>query len=357
MAGGLCQQANFVLTIKLGHGRGEVALLQLLDSLHAHPDGLAQTGGNPDGNQRRNNERNGHQNTNDYNIAVSTGHKVRGIRIDTQTPPIGPRNRRIGQVLGYTAVLILPKAGLAGHHFALHCGQLFQGRITFRILHSIFLVTDILNVFMSNGVSVTIQHIGAAVFTDLEAGHNIVQERFGGYKVDHTGDLPALNTILPKRRGYHNRQLARNFADSGSGKPRIARQGLFEILPVRVIVAVKQAIASNRQQISPLHTVILRPGIHQGLFFGNGYLRITKCGNHAHSFDRVSIRLKLVRHMFSCLVSDIRKRLLQHRLATGVAHDNTHAAAHNRRSACQSQETDQKLLTYAFHNLKSPPKY
>ena len=120
---------------------------------------------------------------------------------------------------------------------------------------------------MGNGIAIFVQHVSAAVVADADGCHNVIQEGLVGYKVDNTRNLTALNAVLPKRGGYHNGQFACNLTDRGSGKPRFSCHSLLKILPVGIIVAVKQAVTCGCQQISPLHIVVFSPSIDQGLLF------------------------------------------------------------------------------------------
>ena len=88
----------------------------MLNPLYAHPNGLAQTVCNPDGNQNGQNNDRYHQNGNDDDVAIGTGHKVRRIGVDAQAPAVSSGNRSIGQIFGHAAVLVLTKPRLTGSH-------------------------------------------------------------------------------------------------------------------------------------------------------------------------------------------------------------------------------------------------
>ena len=185
-------------------GGAEVALLKLLDTGDAHADGLAQAVGNPHRDYHSYHNDHCHQNSDDDNIADGGGHVVGGIGADCHAPAVGAVHRGKGQVLGRTVVGILAEAVLTGHHLGFQCGQCAQGGICLGLLRGVFLIAHILYIFVGDGGSVFIQHIGAAVFADVNRDHDVVEEGLRGDKIDHAHDFTVLNTVLPQGSGHHN---------------------------------------------------------------------------------------------------------------------------------------------------------
>ena len=172
----------------------------------------------------------------------------------------------------------------------MHSSQIVQAGITLSFLLDI-LVADGIHSGISDGVAVLIQHVGAGIFADLNGGHNVIEKGLIGDEIYHADNLAPLNTILPQGGGYHDGQFPGDLTDRGGGEPGVALDGLLEILPVRVVVAVKQAHAVGAQQIAALHAVIICPGVDQALFLSNRNSGVAELRNHTKSCDCILIGL------------------------------------------------------------------
>ena len=141
--------------------------------------------------------------------------------------------------------------------------QLFQGLVALGVPLNV-LGGDGFQRDVGNGVAGFVDHIGAAVLTDLDGGDDVVQKSLRGDKIDHAHNPGALIAAGVEGGGHHDGQLPRNFADQRLGDIDIALEGLFYIFPVRVVLAVKQADAVGADEVAPLKAVHADPLVHNG---------------------------------------------------------------------------------------------
>ena len=274
-------------------GGAEVALLKLLDTGDAHADGLAQAVGNPHRDYHGYHNDHCHQNGDDDNVADGGGHVVGGIGADCHAPAVGTRNGGVGQIFGHPIDGISTVARLTLTHTGVHGGQISQAAVALGLLLNV-LGGDGLHGGVGNGVAVLIHHMGAAVLTDVNGGHNIVEEGLLGYEIDHAHDFTVLNTVLPQGSGHHNGQLSGDLADGGSGDVGIALDGLLEVFTVGVTVAVKQTDAGAGQYVATHHAVVLHPAVQQRFLILDSGIWVAQFRHHTKGLCGVFVGLQLI---------------------------------------------------------------
>ena len=160
--------------------------------------------------------------------------------------------------------------------------QLLQGRIALGLPLNI-LGGDGFQGDVGDGVSILVDHIGPAVFADLDRGYNVVQEGLRRDKVHHARNAPAVGI---DRRGHHNGQLSGDLADQGLGDVDIPLHRLLDILPVGIVFPVKKADAIHADEIAPLEAMKADPFVHDGLLLLHRCDGIGQLGNaprvHGH---------------------------------------------------------------------------
>ena len=171
-------------------------------------------------------------------------------------------------------------------------GQPFQGGVALGLpLH--VLRGDGVQGDVGDGVAVFVNHIGPGVLADLDGGDDVVQEGLRRHKVDHARD-PALLRIY--RRRHHDGELPRDLADQGLGDIDIPLHSLLDILPVGVILAVKNTDAVYANDVAPLEAVEADTLIDHSALFLQRHHGVGQLGDSARVHGHVLVGGELLLH-------------------------------------------------------------
>ena len=98
--------------------------------------------------------------------------------------------------------------------------------------------------------------------------------------------------------GHDNGQLSRNFADQRLGHIYVTLHRLDHIFPVGVVLAVKDAVAVQTDDVSPLEIVHFHPLLDNGAFFLHGDRGGGQLGNTAGIHGHVPVGGQLLLNPF-----------------------------------------------------------
>ena len=231
-------------------------------------------------------------------------------------------------------------------------GAAFQGGVALGLALNV-LCGDGVQGNVGNGIAGLVDHIGPAVFADLDGGDNIVQKGLLRHKIDHAHNLAVPASVLVKRRGHHDGQLACDFADQGLGHIDAALHGLLHIFPVRVVVSIKNADAVGSDDVAPLEAVHGDALVDDGALFLQRHLVVGQlrdaAGIHGHVFVGGQLLLNALCRQH--------RRLAHHLVHRGDgAPVAERAAGHSHRDQCDQDRGHQAyrdLFSNASH-LFSP---
>lgn len=103
----------------------------------------------------------------------------------------------------------------------------------------IFTVFDNLAIDVCNGVAISVDHVSAAVFTDLNTSYNIIQKLRIRDKDNAACDLAVQAAVFPYRRCDYDHKLTGKSRHGGLGDCYLTFHCILEVLPVRIVVAVE----------------------------------------------------------------------------------------------------------------------
>ena len=156
--------------------------------------------------------------------------------------------------------------------------QLLQGGVALGLpLH--VLGGDGVQGSVGDGVAGLVDHIGPAVIADLDGGDDVVEEGLRRHEVDHAHDPGAPAALVIDGRGHHDGQLPGNLADQGLGHVDAAAHSLLDVLPVGVVLPVKDAHAVQADNVAPLEAVHPDPLVNDGPLFLHRHGGVRQLGN------------------------------------------------------------------------------
>ena len=154
--------------------------------------------------------------------------------------------------------------------------------------------------YIGNGIARFVDHIGSAVFSNLDGRNNVVQKGLGRYKIYDADDGGTLDSVFIQGRRDHNGQFPGNFADQRFRNIDVALHGLFYIFAVGIILSVKNTDAVQADNISALEIVHGGAFIDNGLLFFNRYIRTGQLRNTAGVHSDVLVSGKFLLYPFRC---------------------------------------------------------
>ena len=314
---GMRENADFILTVEHRAGGGQIALLQKGQTIDARLNRLAEAVGNGDGDSRTHKDNNHKEDDHDHNAGDSGAEEVGRGSMDSNTPTIRALNRRIGNHFVNAFKSITTVARLAGSHFRVNVGQGLISRIRGSLLLNVF-HCDKRSVRIRDGVAVLREHVCAAIFTDQNRFHNLVQEGLIGDEVNNACNRAAVYTVFPDRRGDHDGKLSRHLTDGGGGNPAFTLNGVLEIFTIGIIVSVKQAVSVDVEQIPAHHAVAFRPVVDKSFFISHRYGVVAEFGDHAQILSRGAVGGELLSGTIRREWGRKLQRLLHHGLCAGV---------------------------------------
>ena len=289
------QLRRLILAADLGDRGLEIALHQLLHPLAAGPHGIADMAGqlqshHNGGQTGGHHHQHIHQHSGVCILEIVLLHGHHG-----NAPAVGAAHRGVGRVIGALAALEAAEAVLPLAHLLVNGGQLLQGGVALGLPLNV-LGGDGVQRVVGNGVAGLVNHIGPAVLADLDGGDNIVQEGLRRHEIDHAhnGVPPAAAGV--DGRGHDDGQLPCDLADQGLGHIHSAAHGLLHILPVRVVVSVKNAPAVEANDIAPLEAVHGHPLVNDAPLDLHRHHAVGQLGDAARIHGHILVRGQLLLH-------------------------------------------------------------
>ena len=206
---------------------------------------------------------------------------------------------------------------------------------------------------MGNGVAVLIQHVGAAVFTDVDGAYNIIEEGLAGHEVYHADDIAVHNAVFPQGSGNDDGQFTGYLAHNRSGNVAVALHTLGIVVTVGIVVSIQQADTVGIQDVGTCHVVFLSPLVHQGLFFFSGHGVSGDVAPGTEGYSYIPIGFQLFFDTAGCDGSCGLHGIFQLADRTGVAHIDAHSADNQQKYCNGTDNTRHDFCAYAFQRSRS----